>query len=246
MQTVPGHIVPGNGFINVKPTSQSTCANGSEAQELSRIVLVEVLVLVLVEVVLLVLVDVVLLVLVDVVLLVLVDVEVDVEVLVVVTVLVDVDELDDVDVDVLVLVEVVVLVLVDVAVGAAVGQSPIASSSSFVFAPEMQVPSGPLVVTALLQPHSPVQSFPHLITLQGSGAGAAVGAGVGAAVGATAVPSSEVQVLSPTVFGLALLARFAHSSQVWPPMLHPLQSGHPTPRMQVLSEQRGLHRAVGE
>ena len=126
------------------------------------------------------------------------------------------------------------------------GQSPIASSSSFVFAPEMQVPSRPLVVTALLQPHSPVQSFPHLITLQGSGAGAAVGAGVGAAVGATAVPSSEVQVLSPTVFGLALLARFAHSSQVWPPMLHPLQSGHPTPRMQVLSEQRGLHRAVGE
>jgi hypothetical protein len=57
---------------------------------------------------------------------------------------------------------VLVVLVVDV-----VGQSPRVISSSFVVAPAMQVPSLPPVLSALLHPHAPVQSAPHLILSQG-------------------------------------------------------------------------------
>lgn len=49
-----------------------------------------------------------------------------------------------------------------------VGQSPRVISSSFVAASAMQVPSLPPVLSALLHPHVPVQSAPHLMLPQGS------------------------------------------------------------------------------
>ena len=66
----------------------------------------------------------------------------------------------------------VVVVLVVVTTGTVVmvvvvGQSPSAISSSFVLAPAMQVPALPPVLSALLQPHLPTQSLPHLKLEQG-------------------------------------------------------------------------------
>lgn len=58
----------------------------------------------------------------------------------------------------------VVVVIVAVVV---VGQSPKVISSFFVIAPATQVPALLPVVSALLQPHVPMQSFPHLMLRQG-------------------------------------------------------------------------------
>jgi len=77
-------------------------------------------------------------------------------VMVVVVIVVDDDVDDDVDDE------------DDVDVAVVVGQSPSNNSSSFVAAPVMQVPSTPEVLSALLQPHAPVQSLPHIMLLQGS------------------------------------------------------------------------------
>lgn len=63
---------------------------------------------------------------------------------------------------VVVVVEVVVIAGIVVVV-VVVGQLPSPISSSFVFAPAMQVPALPPVLSALLQPHLPVQSLPHLM-----------------------------------------------------------------------------------
>ena len=49
-----------------------------------------------------------------------------------------------------------------------VGQSPRVISSSLVAAPAMQVPSLPPVLSALLHPHAPVQSAPHVMLPQRS------------------------------------------------------------------------------
>ena len=58
--------------------------------------------------------------------------------------------------------------------GALVVHSPNASSNSLVFAPNIHVPSGPPVTTALLHPQLPEQSIPHVISLHASNTGFAV------------------------------------------------------------------------
>lgn len=65
-----------------------------------------------------------------------------------------------VGVEVVLVVEVVVVTVVEV-----VGHSPSSISSAFVFAPAMQVPALLPVMSALLQPQTPVQSFPHLMAM---------------------------------------------------------------------------------
>jgi hypothetical protein len=45
----------------------------------------------------------------------------------------------------------------------------------------------------------------------------------------------DVHVLSPTVFGSALFARFAHSSHVKPPISQPSHPSHPFPKVQAES-----------
>ena len=80
-----------------------------------------------------------------------------------------------------------------------------------------------------------------------AGSGGAVGAAVGNAVGALVGDLvafgagvcgggvEVVQVLSPIVFDWSLLSKLAHSSHEWSPILHPEQSGHPSPSVHVES-----------